>query len=119
MSIHVFIQYCKYKSVTHLSFLWYIYHSSRGTPARGMAVILLRTITQNTIFNFIRSNVINKQMETRKKMFTAEQYLALYIAESHIPSIPACQAQQISSELPAVNEAHSKAKTLQLTLCAT
>lgn len=54
--------------------------------------------------NAIQSNITNKQMEICKKMFTAKQYLALYIVEFHIPSIPACQAQQqISSELPEVS----------------
>lgn len=68
ISRHNFIQYCKYKTVLHVSFPWYIYHSSRDTPAWEPAVILLRTITWNIIFNFIQSNVINnKQMETCKK----------------------------------------------------
>ena len=50
-----------------MSFLWYIYHSFIGTPTQTMAVILLRTKTWNKIFNFIQSNVINKQIKTCKK----------------------------------------------------
>lgn len=66
ISIHVFIQYCKHESVPHVSFLWCIYHSSRGTTW-GMAAALLRTISWNKISNFIHSNVIKKQIETCKK----------------------------------------------------
>lgn len=46
-----------------MSFLWYVYHSSRGTPNWEVAVVLLGTITWNKIVYFIQTNVINKQTE--------------------------------------------------------
>lgn len=42
ISMHVFIQYCKYKSVLHTAICGTIYHFSRGTPTQWIAELSLK-----------------------------------------------------------------------------